>query len=165
MTRTNKHPYSDHLVRYLAGRGCDAIDDWQALIDAARAMLASGELKEEEITAYPWELERHAPPTERTRIWFSYMSDHATGAGLTTTIFAALAHSEAEFRRSISANFDRNTAHYADVVQGMEGLDTLEEGTSAFLSPMVRARLMGLGEGKERPAAFSLLIQWHANFA
>ncbi|MCW2390895.1 hypothetical protein M2336_002667 [Sphingobium sp. B1D7B] len=165
MTDDTSRPISEHVVRHLAGRGNAEIDRMQDLIHRARALLENGELSDADITTYWWELDRAIASDHSVQIWVTYISDYATGAGLTSQIYVARAHSEADFRRQLSWQFNRNVAHYAVVAQGEGALDEIAPGASSLLAPAIRERLVRIEEGEDRPAAFSVLVQVHANYA
>jgi len=156
---------SIHAVRYLAGRGAEAIENIQTLVNQARDLLASGALTEADVTAYPWELDRSRPPDWRSRVWAASIHDYATGAGLTTILYVALAATEPAFRRQLAREFNREAANAARVTMGLEELVRLEPGVSALAPMLLRERLLALGRGEDRPAVFSFMAQTHANYA
>ena len=165
MATDEPHQPSIHAVRYLAGRGEEAIESMQALVNQARDLLASGTLTEADVTAYPWELDRSPPPDWRSRIWAASMDDYATGAGLTTTLYVALATTESAFRRQLAGEFDREVANAARVTMGLEELVRFEPGVAALAPTLLRERLLALERGEDRPAVFSFMARTHVNYA
>ncbi|MCW2365838.1 hypothetical protein M2341_001285 [Sphingobium sp. B7D2B] len=156
---------SIHAVRYLAGRGAEAIETMQALVNQARDLLAGGTLTEADVTAYPWELDRSPPSDGRSHIWAASMHDYATGDGLTTTLYVALATNESAFRRQLACEFDREVANTARVMMGLEQLEKLEPSVAALAPMLLRERLLALDRCEDRPAVFSFLARTHANYA
>src|SRR5690606_13026776 len=114
-----------HLVRALAGRGERVIDGYQLWVDQARAMLASGDRPEQDITADPGELEKSPASNQPQSIWAAYLDSCATGVGLTVTLYVALARSEAAMRQMLSRMLSREEANAATVAPGLEELEKL----------------------------------------
>jgi len=165
MATDEPHQPSIHAVRYLAGRGEEAIETMQALVNQARDLLASGTLTEADVTAYPWELDPSPPPDWRSRVWAASIHDYATGAGLTTNLYVALATTESAFRRQLAWEFNREVANAARVTMGLEELVRLEPGVAALAPALLGERLLALDRGEDRPAVFSFLARTHANYA
>ena len=153
-----------HLVRALAGRGERVIDEYQLLVDQARAMLASGTLKEEDITAFPWELEESPASNQPRRIWAAYLDSYVTGAGLKVTLYVSLARNGSELRQMLSRMLSRDEADAATVTQGLNQLDKLRPGASALAPDSVRRRLCALESGEDDAAVFTFLGQTHVNY-
>ncbi|MCW2370065.1 hypothetical protein [Sphingobium sp. B11D3D] len=152
------------LVRALAGRGERVIDEYQLLVDQARAMLASETLKEEDITAYSWELEESPASNKPQSIWVAYLDSYVTGAGLTVTLYVSLARNGSELRRMLSRMLSRDEADAATVAQGLNQLDRLRPGASALVPDSVRKRLRALESGEDDAAVFTFLGQTHVNY-
>lgn len=92
------------------------------------------------------------------------MSDYATGAGLTTTLYASLATSKAELSLLLS-EFNRDVANAAIVAMGLEELEKLEPGISTLASSLVKERLLALDRGEDQPAVFSFLARTYVNYS
>lgn len=152
-----------HLVCALAGRGEKVIDDYQRWVDQARAMLASGTLKKEDVTAFMWELEESPVSNQPQRIWAAYVDSYATGAGLTITLYVALARSEAAMRQMLSSLLSRDEAEAAIIARGLDPLEELVPGASALVSDSLKKRLLGLENGEDEAASFTFLAQTHSN--
>jgi hypothetical protein len=165
MTADDQPPISDHVVRYLAGRGEDEVNRMQDLANRARALLASGGLTPEDITAYWWELDKESPPGETSRIWAAYFSRHATGEGLTKWVYITDARDEARFRRLLAWELDRDTAHAAVVGRGLDALGKIAPEALPLIAPSIRERLARIDRNEDRPAAFSVLIRVHMNYS
>ena len=153
-----------HLVRALAGRGERVIDEYQLLVDQARAMLASETLKEEDITAFSWEQEESPASNQPQRIWAAYLDSYVTGAGLTVTLYVSLARNGSEFRRMLSRMLSRDEADAATVAQGLNQLDKLRPGASALAPDSVRKRLSALESGEDDAAVFTFFGQTQVNY-
>lgn len=153
-----------HLVRALAGRGERVIDAYQRWVDQARAMLASEAVKEEDITAFTWELKEIAS-NQPQRVWAAYLDNYATGASLTVTLYLALARSESAMRQMLSRTLSRDEAEAAIVAPGLDQLDMLVPGASALAPGSVRKRLLALESGEDDAAMFTFLAQTHASYA
>lgn len=164
MPKDDPHWPPTQLVRALAGRGERVIDEYQLLVDQARAMLASETLKEEDITAFSWELEESPASNEPQRIWVAYLDKYITGAGLTVTLYVSLARNESELRRMLSRMLSRDEADAATVAQGLNQLDKLRPGASALTPESVRRRLCAIESGEDDAAVFTFLAQTHANY-
>lgn len=165
MTTDEPSQPSIHAVRYLAGRGEEAIESMQTLVNQARNLLASGTLTEADVTAYPWELDRSATPDWLIRVWAASIHDYATGAGLTTTLYVALATTESAFRRQLALEFDREVANAAIVTIGLEELIVLEPGIAALAPMLLRERVLAFERNEDLPAVFSFLARTHVNYA
>ncbi|WP_343342958.1 hypothetical protein WJT74_06565 [Sphingomicrobium sp. XHP0239] len=156
---------SEFLANHLARKGPDEVKKVQASVDRARELLASGEVQlyregenPFELAPYPWEVSE-VPANAPRRIFLGTVSDLATGQGHTVYFAAALAWNEDEFRRKMAAHIGHALANGAKVNPGVEDFHF----SKTFISPSLRQTLEKFDEGKDAPAAFFFLSQWHEN--
>ena len=158
---------SAFLAEHLARKGPEELDKLQATIDLGRQLLASGEVEQYaeeenpfELPPYPWEItevQRNAP----RRIFLGTVSDLATGTGHTVYFAAGIARDEDEFRRQLAAHIGHTFANGAGVKAGLVDFPLFK----TFISPSLRQTLQKFDEGRNAPAGFFYLGQWHENRA
>lgn len=156
---------SAFLAEHLARKGPDELDRMQATIDLARQLLVSGEVQPYaedenpfELPPYPWEItevRRNAP----RRIFLGTVSDLATGTGHTVYLAAGLARDEDEFRRQLSVHIGQTLANGATVSLGLGDFPL----SKTFVSPSLRKTFLKFDQGRNAPAGFFYLGQWHEN--
>jgi hypothetical protein len=167
MSKSAKAAPSEAIARHLAGKGEAAVEQWQAVVDRAREMLASGEVRPpvdgidpHRPPPYPWETTERRLDTPR-RVWLGYVNDYATGEGSSVYFGAGFARDEDEFRRRLSLELGRELANLAKVGEGADSLPF----ASVYLSPSFRSRLDAFDRGEDRPAAMSFLARFRANYS
>lgn len=160
-------PPPEETCRYFAEKGKAHLDRFQAILERARAMLASGEVPESagrldsHQYRYPWATTQ-PPPDAQTRIWRATVDDFATGEGLTLHYGAGRARDEDEFRREIAREFGYPLADGAKL--GV-GLDSHVQFEGMFLSPNLRARLERFDRGEDPPATISFFARYNTNYS
>lgn len=167
MSKTANAAPAEDVARYLAEKGGAAIDQWQAIVDRAREMVASGDVEPprdgidpHRPLPYPWETTERRLEAPK-RVWLGSVEDYATGEGLSVYFAAGLAHDEDEFRRSLSFDLGRELAHRAEVREGLGALPF----STLFLSPALRKSLGAFDRREGRPGAMSFLAQYRANYS
>jgi hypothetical protein len=153
------------LAEHWARKGTAEVEKMDATITLARQLMASGEVETDaqgdnpfELPPYSWELSE--PRTEASkRIFLGTVSDLATGTGHMVYFAAGLARDEDEFRRQLAAHIGHTLANGATVNAGLEEFPF----SRAFISPQLRQTLQKFDEGKNAPACFHYLCQWHEN--
>ena len=156
--------HSEPVAKFLAEKGEATLDQMQATVDRARAMLANRavlpDVSDEHRTPFAWETteQRMEGPY---RVWFASDSDYGTGEGLSIYFAAEFASDEAEFRRSLSMILGREMANSAKVSEDVATVPYAEW----FLSPQLRAQLEAFGRGEGLPAAMSYYACYRANYA
>lgn len=166
MSKSAKTAPSEAIARHLAGKGEAAVEQWQAVVDRAREMLASGEVRPldgidpHRLPPYPWETSgRRLDAPER--VWLGSVEDYASGEGISVYFAAGLAHDEDEFRRSLSIEFGRELAHRAEVREDPDALPL----STFFLSPVLRTNVRAFDRGEGRPATMSFIARYRANYS
>ncbi|MBX7459183.1 hypothetical protein K3152_13070 [Qipengyuania sp. 1NDH17] len=156
---------SAFLAEHLARKGPEELDKMQATIDLARKLLASGEVEPYadghnlfELPPYPWEVSEVAIDLPRC-IFLGTVSDLATGTGHTVYFAAGLARDEDEFRRQLAAHIGHTLANGATVKAGLGNFPF----SKTLISHPLRQKLQKFHEGRNAPASFFYLGQWHEN--
>ena len=160
----NTNP-SEFLADHLARKGPDEVEKVQASVDLARQLLESGEVQPYaegenpfELAPYAWEISDF-PANAPKRIFLGTVSDLATGQGHTVYFAAALARNEDEFRRKLAAHIGHTLANGAKVNPGVGDFHF----SKTFISPSLQQTLEKFDQGRNSPAAFFFLSQWHEN--
>jgi len=156
---------SEFLANHLARKGPDEVEKVQASVNLARQLLASGEVQQYaeeenpfELAPYPWQVSE-VPANAARRIFLGTVSDLSIEQGHTVYFAAALAWNEDEFRRKLAAHIGHTLANGAKVNPGVGDFHF----SKAFISPSLRQTLEKFDQGKNAPAAFFYLAQWHEN--
>jgi hypothetical protein len=167
MSRTANAAPSEAVARHLAEKGGAAVEQWQAVVDRAREMLASGEVEPPSVgidphrpLPYPWETTERRLDAPK-RVWLGSVDDYASGEGLSAYFAAGLAHGEDELRRSLSLEFGRELAHRAEVREGPGALPF----SMFFVTPVLRKSLEAFDRGEGRPATMSFVARYRANYS
>lgn len=165
MSKSERVAASDPLARHWARKGSDELEMIEATLNLARQLLASGEVqpyREGEnpfhLTPYPWEI-AEAPAEAQRRIFLGAASDLATGKGHTVWFAAGLAKDENEFRRQLAAHIGHALANGAEVSAGLGDFSF----SRTFISDSIRKTLKEFDEGRDAPASFFFISQWHEN--
>ena len=100
-------------TRALAAKGAELVEQMQAIVDRARAMIVAGEVVPEgdpvgaTPSAYSWEVDHGPPPDASAAVRLGTVEDFATGEGYSVFFHAALAKSEDAFRRVMARELGR----------------------------------------------------------
>ena len=153
------------LADHWARKGPCEVEKVQATLNLARQLLASGEVKPYsegenpfEPVPYPWET-TEVPPNIPRRIFLGMVCDLATGLGHTVLFAAGLARDEDEFRRQLATHIGHMLANGATVKVRIEDFPFAK----TFISPSLRKMLPKFDQGRNAPAGFFYLSQWHDN--
>ena len=165
MSDEAKPAASTFFAEHLARKGPEELDKLQVTIDSARQLLASGEVQPYakgenpfELIPYPWEVSE--PPIDvPRRVFLGTVSDLATGSGHTVYFAAGLARDEDEFRRQLAAHIGHTFANGAKVKARLGDFPF----SKTFISPSLRKTLQNFDQGRNAPASFFYLGQWHEN--
>ena len=153
------------LAEHLARKGPEELDKMQVTIDLARQLLASGEVQQYAKGENPFELppylwEGTEPPIDvPRRVFLGTVSDLAMGSGHTVYFAAGLVRDEDEFRRQLAAHIGHALANGATVKAGLGEFPL----SKTFISSSLRQILQKFDEGRNAPAGFFYLGQWHEN--
>ena len=165
MSDDTKPAASTFLAGHFARKGSDELDKLQTTLDLARQLLASGEVEPYadgenpfERPPYPWEI-TEAQRNASRRIFLGTVSDLATGTGHTVYFAAGLARDEDEFRRQLATHIGQMLANGATVKAGIEDFPL----SKTFISLSLRKMLQKFHQGRNAPAGFFYLGQWHEN--
>jgi len=155
---------SEAVAKYLAESGEATLDQMQATVERARAMLANRALlpdgPDTHRTPYPWETaeQRMEGPYS---IWFASASDYGTGEGLSIYFAVEYASDENEFRRSLSLILGREMANWADVSERVPKVPFAKQ----FLSAQFQAQLEAFDRGEGLPSAMSYYACYRENYS
>jgi hypothetical protein len=155
------------IARFLATKGAAGVEQMQAIVDRARAMVIEADwaFADPPISAvarFEWEADDDPPPEGPASVWIGSMEDYSTGEGLSVYFVAAFAHSENGFRRYIARELGTGLADRACVRKGVEG--SVPCG-SMFLTDCFRSSLRAFDRGEGRPAAMSFVARFRANYS
>lgn len=153
-------------ARALAAKGAELIEQMQAIVDRARAMIVAGDVVPEgdlpgtTTPAYSWEVDHDPPLDAPATVWLGTVEDFATGEGYSVYFYAALVKSEQAFRRAMARELGRELAHRATAQAAAVGPPPL---AAMFMSPSLQSQLERFHTGP-RPAVFSFVARHYANY-
>jgi hypothetical protein len=138
----------EELARKIAANGATYLPLYQAALERAREILATGEIDKIETWGSPlywWEYgEPDHPPDVASQLFTASVESTATGGGMSVDFAAGLARGEVEFRRSLALKLGPHKANGAMLKIGSAELAPF---SAMFVSPTLQATLKTAEDG------------------